>query len=232
MSIGLLVLVLSAGGKFSEENRPGFLTNWDWEYTSETSSQHFEAEVAGVEAAAAPELPPEEVVAAPVPIIVPMGPLYQVIATHYGVAYNGRTLGCGTGYYTSENPSILAVGPTRSYEWPGGTVLEICGHLACNLVVRQDACPGCSRNVVDLSESGLDMLCGYQTSTCRVTIQKVMLIEPEPPPEPEPSPAPIAEEEVEVAATPEPAPTATPPPSEEPAPEVERDTDRKRRKDR
>jgi hypothetical protein len=166
---------------------------------------------------------------APPPVIVPTGPLYTVTATHYGVAYNGRTLGCGTGYYTSDNLMILAVGPSRSSEWPCGTLLQICGHLACNLVVRHDACPGCGRNLIDLSEGGLDYVCGYQTSTCRVTIQKVTLVEPEPLPEPEPEPEPAPEPEPEIV---QPEPTAVPPESEKPAPEEERDTDRRRRNNR
>jgi hypothetical protein len=126
----------------------------------------------------APETPaPEEHIA----LVVPAGPLYDVIATHYGVAYNGRTLSCGTGYYTSDNLTILAIGPSRHYEWPCGTYLQVCGPLDCNLVVRHDSCPGCGRNLIDLSEAGLDYVCGYNTSTCRVTIQRVMLMDPEPP---------------------------------------------------
>jgi hypothetical protein len=207
LSIGLLVLAFSTGGRSSEEN-PGLLSNWEWELTSETLSETLEAEVGGLQIVMETELAPEEVPAAPPSIVVPTGPLYDIIATHYGVAYNGRTLGCGTGYYTSDNISILAVGPSRNSEWPCGTLLQICGPLACNLVTRHDACPGCSRNVVDLSEAGLDLLCGYQTSTCRVTIQKIMLVDPEP----EPPPVPEAQGGSDDS-----------PGSEDPTPEVEQD---------
>ena len=149
-----------------------------------------DAEVLELVEAAPEEAVPAEHVAPPEPLIVPMGPLYDVIATHYGVAYNGRTLGCGTGYYSSENVMILAVGPSRASEWPCGTLLQICGPLACNLVIRHDSCPGCGRNVIDLSEGGIDYVCGYQTSTCRVSIQKVKLVDPpreEPPHSEEPA---------------------------------------------
>lgn len=85
-------------------------------------------------------------------------------ATHYGVSYNGRPLGCGTGLYSSENSEIAAVAPSRYLEWPCGTRLQITNPAngATLNVVRHDACPGCGHNTIDLSEKGLDILCGKQ----------------------------------------------------------------------
>src|SRR3989344_4157679 len=85
-------------------------------------------------------------------------------ATHYGESYNGQPLGCGTGEYSSDNPEILAVSPSRYQEWPCGTRLRITNpaNSAILEVVRHDACPGCGHNTIDLSEKGLDILCGQQ----------------------------------------------------------------------
>lgn len=99
-------------------------------------------------------------------------------ATHYGggpawgdvANYNGQTLGCG-GIYRSEDPTIVAVSPYRAGEWPCGTQLYVCGPVGCVTVTRQDACPGCSANVLDLSESAHQLVCGV--GTCRVTIERV-----------------------------------------------------------
>jgi hypothetical protein len=104
---------------------------------------------------------------------VPSTPLISGWATHYGVSYQGGVLGCGTGYYDTDNPDIVAVGPSRYEEWPCGTMLRVCGPAGCATVTRHDACPGCSANVLDLSEAGNKLVCGDPPHTCRATIQVV-----------------------------------------------------------
>lgn len=93
-------------------------------------------------------------------------------STHYGESYNGGTLGCGTGYYSSNNPDIVAVSPYRYQEWPCGTVFEICGEGGCIFATRHDACPGCGANHLDLSESGSQAVCGYIAS-CKIRFKIV-----------------------------------------------------------
>lgn len=90
------------------------------------------------------------------------GPTFT--ATRYGESYNGSGFGCWVngapvGYYSSDDPSILAAPPARYAEWPCGTELEVCYGDRCLSVVRVDSCPGCGPNHVDLSEAGLWYLC-------------------------------------------------------------------------
>ena len=94
--------------------------------------------------------------------VINAGPNLGFHATHYGVSYNGGSLGCGTGEYSSTNERILAAPPARDKEWPCGTVLRITNPANGQSieVERHDSCPGCGPNTVDLSESGLDILCG------------------------------------------------------------------------
>ena len=94
-------------------------------------------------------------------------------ATHYGEAYNGRGMGCG-GTYWSDDASIVAVGPGRYSAWPCGTVLLVRGPAGEILVRRQDSCPGCGHNVIDLSERGSELVCGAPAHTCAVEIQMVV----------------------------------------------------------
>jgi hypothetical protein len=102
--------------------------------------------------------------------MIAAGPPIEIKVTHYGIDYNGLTLGCGNGYYTSENETIVAVGPERHSEWPCGTPLQICGPYGCISASRQDACPGCSANVLDLSEAGIDRVCGDNASVCNAQV--------------------------------------------------------------
>jgi len=103
--------------------------------------------------------------------LIPLSNTFNGIVTHYGVQYNGRPLGCGTGHYASDNPSIAAVGPSRYREWPCGTLIRVCGPTDCVDTVRQDACPGCGPNHIDLSEAGIAVVCGEGASLCRVQVQ-------------------------------------------------------------
>mgnify|MGYP001590776815 CR=1 FL=1 len=94
-------------------------------------------------------------------------------ASHYGESYNGQPLGCGGGSYRSSDDSIVAVAPDRYGEWPCGTVFELCGSVGCIYAVRQDACPGCSRNHLDLSEAGVAAVCGAEVGTCAIRFRVV-----------------------------------------------------------
>ncbi|HLF71056.1 MAG TPA: hypothetical protein VI759_02745 [Dehalococcoidia bacterium] len=100
------------------------------------------------------------------PLLIAAGPPIDIKVTHYGIGFNGQTLGCGNGYYTSENETIVAVGPERHSEWPCGTPLQVCGQAGCISASRQDGCPGCSANVLDLSEAGIGRVCGDNASVC------------------------------------------------------------------
>lgn len=92
-------------------------------------------------------------------------------ATRYGESYNGLPLGCGTGDYSSGDTDIVAVGPARYADWPCGTGFTICGSNSCILAHRQDACPGCGANHLDLSEAGIEAVCGPEVGRCEVTIE-------------------------------------------------------------
>jgi expansin (peptidoglycan-binding protein) len=109
----------------------------------------------------------------------PSTPIIRGWATHYGESYQGGVLGCGTGYYDTEDPEIVAVGPSRYEEWPCGTKLRVCGPGGCLTVTRHDACPGCSSNVLDLSEAGNRLVCGDPPHTCRATVQAIEVPAPE-----------------------------------------------------
>jgi hypothetical protein len=94
----------------------------------------------------------------------------QSLVTHYGESYNGQTLGCGTGLYSSDNPTIVAVSPAREGEMPCGTQLQICGAGGCIIALRQDSCPGCSASLFDLSESAFAAVCGAPSGVCSATV--------------------------------------------------------------
>ncbi len=96
------------------------------------------------------------------------------LVTHYGESYNGQILGCGNGYYSSDNPTIVAVSPARYGEMPCGTQLQICGAGGCIIAVRQDACPGCSASLFDLSESAFMSVCGVDSGVCDATVSIVV----------------------------------------------------------
>ena len=105
----------------------------------------------------------------------PSTPIIQGWATHYGESYQGGVLGCGSGYYDTANPDIVAVGPSRYADWPCGTQLRVCGPAGCLITTRQDACPGCGPFLLDLSEAGNKLVCGDPPHTCRATVQLIEL---------------------------------------------------------
>lgn len=100
-----------------------------------------------------------------------VGAQEQFKATFYGYEYNGRRMGCGDIYYSS-NPQIAAVDPTHYGVWSCGTQLEVIGPAGSIIVTRTDSCPGCSSNMIDLSESGIESVCGI-IATCNVTVKQV-----------------------------------------------------------
>lgn len=101
------------------------------------------------------------------------GPTIQGTATHYGPSYQSQPMGCG-GRYDTANPVIVAVSPARYAMWPCGTEFEIAGPGGTVRAIRTDACPGCSANMVDLSEAGSSAVCGGLPHTCSVTIREVL----------------------------------------------------------
>jgi hypothetical protein len=106
------------------------------------------------------------------PMPAPAAGLIEGWATHYGESYQGLPLGCGGKLYDTADPQILAVSPARYSEWPCGTVLVITGAGGSLEVARNDSCPGCHANTVDLSEAGSLAVCGF-VGTCRVVIEVV-----------------------------------------------------------
>ena len=109
--------------------------------------------------------------AEPLPTLVPVGAPVDGIVTHYGADYTGQPLGCGDGVYASDDESIIAVGLARDITWPCGTVIEVCGAAGCIVGVRQDTCPGCRADHVDLSEAGIEAVCGPEVPRCEVRLQ-------------------------------------------------------------
>lgn len=106
--------------------------------------------------------------------IPPPTPVIQYVdfmATRYGDGrprgdgtfepnYNGQTMGCG-GIYDSNNPAIVAVPYALNAAMPCGTPLRITSPYGSLMAFRTDTCPACGSNHIDLSESGLYILCGY-----------------------------------------------------------------------
>lgn len=159
VSIGFLALVLLIGGKSGENQIVE---------TANMQSQTHSAGAFALLAASRPEEPP----------LIPFGEAVEGHVTHYGDAYNGYSLGCGFGPYSSDDPTIVAVGPAREAEWPCGARLEVCGPGGCIVAMRKDGCPGCGPSTIDLSEAGLLKVCGPGTGACRARIQ---LLGPVPP---------------------------------------------------
>lgn len=94
-------------------------------------------------------------------------------ATHYGISYQGQTMGCG-GRYDTENTSILAVPPSL-YHIPCGTQFIVTGPVGSIHVTRQDSCPGCDRStpsMIDLSEAGITQVCG-SLGSCTVQMERI-----------------------------------------------------------
>jgi hypothetical protein len=166
LSIGLLVLAFLTGGK--NEDQPQLL--------AEPTTPLIEVQPPASDLPETRTLPQTENIS-----LVPLSAAVDGIVTHYGAAYNGEVLGCGTGHYASNDVTIIAVGPSRDAEWPCGTPIGVCGPAGCILTYRQDGCPGCGSYHVDLSEVGIILVCGASVSRCDVTIQPYLILEPAPP---------------------------------------------------
>lgn len=173
VGIGFLAIALIAGGG-PQTYQFGVLSN-----VSHTA--HLEAAEA---TAPLPDLTPIAAIQLE-PIVTPVSPVFEGFVTHYGVSYNGSPMGCTGLPYSSDNETIIAVGPMNSGEWPCGTQLRVCGVAGCFVGVRQDSCPGCTAYVLDLSEAGIALACGDQAHVCRVGIEEV-LVEYPPPEQPPP----------------------------------------------
>ena len=95
----------------------------------------------------------------------------DVKVTHYGTRFSGRKLGCGDGLYASEDLTIVAVASDRNKQWRCGFLMEICGEGGCIIGMRLDTCPGCGTNHVDLTEEGLDAVCGKNKGVCQASLR-------------------------------------------------------------
>jgi hypothetical protein len=168
VGIGFLAVALIAGG--------GPPTYHFGALSDVTHTAHLEAAEA---TAPLPTLTPVPAIQVE-PIVTPVSPVFEGVVTHYGVSYNGSPMGCTGLPYSSENETIIAVGPMNSGQWPCGTQLRVCGTVGCFVGVRQDSCPGCTAYVLDLSEAGITLACGDQAHVCRVGIERVLIEYPPP----------------------------------------------------
>lgn len=100
-----------------------------------------------------------------------VGPCLPGKVTHYGESYQGQQLGCpDTGLYDSRNPIIIAANPSSGYAC-GDRILVI-GPAGALVGIHVDTCPGCGPNHLDLSEAGIEIVCGGQF-TCEMRHMKV-----------------------------------------------------------
>ena len=123
-----------------------------------------------------PTLPPPTPTPEPPPAPLSPGLLLGSV-TPYSDSLAGLTLGCnGYGGYNPEDPTVIAVGPEHYEDWPCGTQLGVCSVdtatgviTSCIVGVRQDSCPGCTGNHLDVSRAAFEILCG-SVSRCNVVI--------------------------------------------------------------
>jgi hypothetical protein len=123
------------------------------------------------------------------------------------------------GYYSSDDPTIVAVSWANAEYMPCATPLQVCGPSGCHLMMRKDTCPGCVPNGFDLSEAGIALVCGDGAPVCWASVTKLAPCEnvaPVLPPEASASEPPDEATQLSYLLTPElhlaPAPTAPAPP--------------------
>lgn len=96
------------------------------------------------------------------------------VATYLHPSLHGNRAGCPGHTYNRHDPTYLAAPPARYATWPCGTLLLIEGPVGSILATRQDSCPGCGSNHVDLSEAGFQEVCGpLSLGRCRVTVTAI-----------------------------------------------------------
>lgn len=95
----------------------------------------------------------------------------ELTATYYDATYNGGPLWCG-GIFDAGDATIAAVGPAHYADIPCGARVTLVGPAGTATVTRQDACPGCSASMIDLSERANELVCGAPAHTCEVEIQR------------------------------------------------------------
>ena len=94
--------------------------------------------------------------------------------THYGVGFQGQTMGCeAAGPYDTHNPWIIAVAPSSGLHC--GDLVYISGPAGANTGIVLDTCGGCGPTNLDLSEAGIERICGPEAGTCRVWYASVAL---------------------------------------------------------
>lgn len=122
-------------------------------------------------------LPPTPTPLPPTPTPLSEGFLLGTI-TRYADNLTGSSLGCnGYGAYDPDDATIIAVGPDHWDEWACGQMLGVCGVdpttgavIGCIVGQRQDSCPGCPANDLDLSTAAFEIVCGPTNSRCTAII--------------------------------------------------------------
>ena len=90
--------------------------------------------------------------------------------TPYDDGLAGNPLGCG-GTYDPSDPTVIAVSLPLAADFPCGSHIAIWGPAGQIVGVRQDTCPGCGANHLDLSRAAFNAVCGPAASSCEVVFR-------------------------------------------------------------